>query len=163
MRINFSEVEAPEEIKPMPRGKYNFAITGVEEDEVKNGANAGCPLYKIELTVTEGEYENRKVWDNMSLIPPYQGQDGKPKKGTYWRVQQLLNATGIDASEGDLDLEDLDGEGTTLVEHLDGQNVTVELNYVGENTDPKTGNTYKAKNTVKRYIAGAEVGTSALP
>lgn len=161
MRINFAEVEAPEAPKPLPAGWYNVICTGVEEDVVGNGPNKGAPLYKWEFTVQDGEHENFKVWDNMSLIAPSTDSSGKEKKGTYWRAQQLLNATGI-AADDDLDLDDLDGEGTTFAEHVEGYDLQVKVDIRPARTNPETGQEYKPSNQVKQFKAASSDG-SDLP
>lgn len=161
VRIDFSTVEEPKGYEPIPKGKYNVRVTACEADVVSSGPNEGCPLYKIEMTVLDGEYEDRRVFDNMSLIPP-KTENGREKKGTYWRAQQALKATGIDASAA-LDLDDLDDDGLTFEDHLMGQELVIAVDVEDERTDPNSGKTYKAKNKVRRFESANSEAGSDLP
>lgn len=156
MRINFADVEQPKTPEPVPAGKYDVVCTGAEAGEVKNGPNKGKPMYKFEFTIQapgEEGIDDRKVWDNMSLIPPHTDSNGKERKGTYWRLQQLLQAVGLPADD-DLDLDDLDGDDTTLEDYMMGQSLRLDVSQIAARTDPESGKEYAAQNRVKAFLPG---------
>jgi len=56
--------------EPLPEGRYRLRIIKTEEKESKNGD----PLVNVTLEVTEGKYENRKLFHNVTFM-------SKEKKG----------------------------------------------------------------------------------
>ena len=52
--------------EPLPDGEYFLVCTDVEDGKNQPGK---FPYIKLELTVSEGEYQNRKVWYNLVLLP----------------------------------------------------------------------------------------------
>jgi hypothetical protein len=55
---------------PLPKGTYHVAITDASiEESGPNAKNPGANYIKFEFTVQDGEFENRKLWTNASLLP----------------------------------------------------------------------------------------------
>jgi hypothetical protein len=61
----WKRTEAAAEFAPLPPGEYVFRILSGELFTAKRGT----PGYKLTLEVTEGEYENRRVWHDLWLTP----------------------------------------------------------------------------------------------
>ncbi|HNX25797.1 MAG TPA: DUF669 domain-containing protein [Phycisphaerae bacterium] len=53
--------------EPIAAGKYPMAITASEIKPTKNGDGS---YLELELTVVEGEFEGRKVWDRLCINHP---------------------------------------------------------------------------------------------
>lgn len=92
-KLNFSEEDKESTAKaggydPIPAGVYELAITDIELGEVKNGANAGKPMLKVEMTSQEeeGPSKGRKFWCNVMLFDLPSGN---------WFIAQFLKATGF--------------------------------------------------------------------
>lgn len=83
------------EYEPLPTGFYVCAVTGVEIKEVQNGPNAGKHYLQTELTVQEGEFENRKLWNNLMLFNMPKGN---------WAITQFLKACEIQVEEGEISI-----------------------------------------------------------
>ncbi len=67
--VNFAEVP-DSDFSAIPPGKYHVKITGGEMRESgPNSNNPGAQYINWELTVQEGDHENRKLWTNTSLLP----------------------------------------------------------------------------------------------
>jgi len=90
IRVNMSSKEGKSaSLEPLPSGRYLMAITDIDLDECgPTSKNEGEPMFKIELTVQEGDYENRKAWTNVMLF-----------KGALYSISQMLKAQGIAITE----------------------------------------------------------------
>jgi len=75
---------------PLPKGKYETTIYDIQADTVKSGDNAGKPRWKVQLRVTDGQFENRRLF---TLIPLYVA-------GDFWKTQSFFEALGIDMKAG---------------------------------------------------------------
>lgn len=62
-----STVEPSSTFDPLPAGKYMAAITGTEMKPTKDGAGS---YLNVELTILDGPYKDRKVWDRLCLNHP---------------------------------------------------------------------------------------------
>lgn len=67
--FNAAEVPPQDSFEPLPAGWYPVIITESEFKPTKN--NAGSYL-QLTMTVIEGEYENRKIFDRLNLDNPNQ-------------------------------------------------------------------------------------------
>lgn len=85
--INFAEVEGGFEV--MPDGVYPVVI---EKAEVRESKSSDHPYINYEMTISEGEYEGRKLWYISSF---------SPKAG--FRMKDDFIALGV--IEGDEELE----------------------------------------------------------
>lgn len=76
--------------EPVPAGTYNTSVFDVTSTEVKSGDNAGKPQYKIQLRISEGQYENRRLF---TYVPLYTGK-------AFWKTQAFFTALGYDMKDG---------------------------------------------------------------
>jgi len=103
-KVNFSGVEVRDFSEPVPVGWYHMKVTdGEVRESGPNAKNPGAEYINWEMTIQEGEYENRKGWVNASLLPH-----------ALFTLKGLLGACGIDVS-GDLDFEIHDVVGRDLL------------------------------------------------
>lgn len=135
MRVNFTDVQSTN-YEALPKGWYSVKVTDGElRESGPNSKNPGSEYINWELTIQEGEFADRKVWTNTSLLPQ-----------ALFALKGLMEAAGIDASS-EIDFE---------IDHLIGKDVQVRLSqrtYEGE-----------VQNDVKGFKkAGESVGASNLP
>ncbi len=107
IKINMTGVNV-DEFAPLPKDLYHVRVTGCE---AKRSSDKGNPYLEWKFVVTEGEYENRKVWHNTSLLPQ-----------SLWSLKRLLLALGFDADDlaGEVDLEEdqvIDLECAVQIDH----------------------------------------------
>lgn len=76
---------------PVPAGTYNTTIFNVELTEVKSGENAGKPQYKLQFRISEGQFENRRLF---TYVPLYKGK-------AFWKTQAFFGALGYDMKAGE--------------------------------------------------------------
>lgn len=97
------ELQAPREI--LPSGKY---LVEIEQSEIVDKENG--MLFRFNVVVLDGDYENRKVFDNFWLEHrnPKAGEIGKRK------LKQIKHAIGKPDCEQEEDLW-----GCPLVAHID--------------------------------------------
>ena len=83
MGINFKKIgeESAKSFEALPLGRYNLKV---EEAELTK-ASTGSDMIAVTFVVTEGDYKNRKAWNNFSLVP----------KAMVF-VHQFLKAAGSD-------------------------------------------------------------------
>jgi hypothetical protein len=67
LNFNAREVEPRSTFDPLPAGKYLAAVTGTEMKPTKEGTGS---YLNIELTILEGKFKDRKVWDRLCLNHP---------------------------------------------------------------------------------------------
>jgi hypothetical protein len=105
IRVNLTDVGTG--FDPIPSGKYKAKVSdGSVEVSGETAKNPGAQYIKWELTVTEGEFEGRKLFLNTSLLPQ-----------ALFGLKGLLAATGSWNEEelnGDLDFEIADVLGEEL-------------------------------------------------
>lgn len=87
LRVDFSSEEANSEaldFDPIPSGKYHVKITEVTDKECgPESKNPGKPYWNVEMTVQDGEFNDRKLWGNVMLF-----------NGALYSLSQILKATG---------------------------------------------------------------------
>ena len=100
LRVDFTNVES---FEVLPTDVYPVVITNIEE---KTGKTSGQPYLNIEMTVTEGEYEGRKLWGMVSFSPK-----------AAFKVKEFLIACGVSTEDlgGNYDVEPEDYIGTELM------------------------------------------------
>ena len=100
LRVDFTNVE---EFEVMPTDIYPVVITGIEE---RAGKTSGLPYLNVEMAVTEGEYEGRKLWGMVSFSPK-----------AAFKVKEFLVACGVSAEEleGNYDVEPEDYIGIEIL------------------------------------------------
>lgn len=104
MKLNFADVETTN-FDPVPKGKYHVKATDYELREAgENAKNPGSEYYNWELTIQDGEYANRKLFTNTSLLP-----------NALFALKGMLQSTGkwtkeeLDSAEFDFDPEEVLG------------------------------------------------------
>jgi hypothetical protein len=70
--------------EPLPKGKYEVTVFDIVHETVKSGENSGKPRWKVQLKVSSGEFENRRLF---TLIPLYVG-------GDFWKTQSFFESLG---------------------------------------------------------------------
>ena len=71
----------------LPKGKYEATVYDIQQETVKSGDNAGQPRWKIQLKVSSGEFENRRLF---ALIPLYVA-------GDWWKAQSFFESLGYNS------------------------------------------------------------------
>ncbi len=121
LALNFSQVER-KSFEALPKGTYAVRVDKVTEQTSKNGNL----MLNVQLKVIDGEYENRVIFDYITLT-----------EAALWRVQDALIAMGL-ISEDDVDFE-LDPSDMIGCECL----VKVVIDKQGD---------YEPSNKVKSYL-----------
>lgn len=143
--VNFSknEAESSGEYKPIPRGEYHCKITDNELVFSKSEKNPGKPMWKMELTVQDGEYENHKLITNVCLWD-----------GALYSLSQLMKALGYDVDAGQFRIP---GPGDLI-----GRDVVTKVLVKPANDQYDAGNNVKSfKEWTGKAPAGSEA--SLLP
>lgn len=96
--VTFDDVE---EFSDVPAGEYHIVVSDYEirktSEDSKHPENE---YWNLELTIQDGEYENRKLWTNV-MLPPYIPYD----------LYNILRACGwseaeLKSDEMEIDVED---------------------------------------------------------
>ena len=93
-------VEPNSPFDPLPAGKYLACITGSEMKPTKAGDGS---YLELELTVLEGEYKDRKVWDRLCLNHP-NAQTVKIARGN---LSALCRAVGVMQPKDSVEMHNL--------------------------------------------------------
>lgn len=87
LQVNFSTQEAESEARSfeaLPTGQYHVKITNCEVAKCGPASkNPGKPYYKVELTIQDGKYADRKLWTNVMLFD-----------GALFTIAQIMKAMG---------------------------------------------------------------------
>ena len=86
--FNANDVEPNASLEPLPAGKYLAAVTASEIKPTKAGDGS---YLELELTVLEGPYKDRKLWDRLCLNHP-NAQAVQIARGT---LSALCRAAGV--------------------------------------------------------------------
>jgi len=128
--IDFTQVKS---LDPIPNGKYLAEITHAEVGT----SQKGNVKIAITWTVIGGEYDGRKVYDNMTFTPD-----------SLWRAKKTLQALGWPKDfSGDVEPEELIGQQAQIAVALDAQHG------VDEN-----GDEYPPRNKVENVKPAEEAG-----
>lgn len=73
---------------PLPAGWYNANITGSEMKPTKDGSGA---YIQLELTILDGQYANRKVFDRLNV----QNNSQVAQEIAYATLSSICHATGV--------------------------------------------------------------------
>jgi hypothetical protein len=84
-KIDMSDVG--EGFEPIPADVYPVVVSTLKQSE--EDGPSGYPYIILELTVAEGDFENRKLWTNLSMSPK-----------AAFKVKEFCLAVGV--SEEDL-------------------------------------------------------------
>lgn len=146
LRIDFTDVEEQTEFKPVPPSKQNVMVTDWDQGETgENSKNPGASKLTLELTIQDGDYSGRRIWDTFTF-----------GEKSLWKIKGLMTAVG----------EDLDRAWTVsdILEQASewvGRELVVRLAVQPARRDERTGNEYQARNQVKNYYP-AEGGSDSL-
>lgn len=77
-------------LEPIPAGSYNATVFDIKEEEVRSGPNEGKPRFNIQFRLSDGQYENRRVF---SYVPLYIGNDA-------WKAAAFFKSLGYDVKAG---------------------------------------------------------------
>jgi hypothetical protein len=122
ININAGDLSQQSSYEPVPAGTYSTTVFDVTPTEVKSGDNAGKPQYKIQLRISEGQYENRRLF---TYVPLYTGK-------AFWKTQSFFTALGYDMKDGQFKVPtpaELSGKAisakVTIVDGLNGEDNNV--------------------------------------
>jgi hypothetical protein len=90
INISSGDLAPKSDYSLLPAGTYSATIFDLETLEVKSGENAGKPQFKVQLRVSEGEFENRRLF---TYVPLYTGK-------AFWKTQAFFEALGYDMKDG---------------------------------------------------------------
>lgn len=137
LNMDFSNDVPFTDFAALPEGEYTAMITAVEQKDTKAGDGS---YLNIELTVLEGEYAGRKVWDVLNLW----NKNAKAVEMARRTMRSITEAAGTSPKVTDTDeLLDKPMVIRLAVEQQDG---------------------YKDRNRVMSYkSAGGEVAAPAAP
>lgn len=94
--LDFTNVQGGS-FTPVPEGEYNVVL---EKAEMKKAKTDGSDMISVTWSITDEEYENRKLFENYSLKPQ-----------ALWKLKNTLGALGFDVSGAlEFDVEDLVGQ-----------------------------------------------------
>jgi hypothetical protein len=110
--IDFSHVE---DFEPLPGGVYEVVVSSITESE--QPGDSGYNYLTVEMTVADGEFENRKLFTVLSLSPK-----------AAFKIKEFLIATGEDPADlvaEDYEFDPTEYEGQVLqvsvtVKNVDG-------------------------------------------
>jgi len=120
IQVDFTGVESGGGVV-LPEGPIQLEVSDISQEV---GQDSGAAYLAFEFTVSEGQYEGKKVWDNMSLSPK-----------ALWKLRGFLEAAEFEVEGG---IQDID------LDELIGLNVTAEISH-----EMYQG---KKKNRVTNYI-----------
>jgi hypothetical protein len=98
--FNAHEVEPSSTFDPLPAGKYLAAVTGTEMKATKDGKGS---FLNIELTVVEGQYKDRKVWDRLCL----NHSNSQTVKIAQGNLSALCRAVGVMTPRDSVELHNI--------------------------------------------------------
>lgn len=90
VKVNFADIE---DFEALPEGVYSAVIEKVEYREPKEKGKA--PYLNVEYTVSEGEFESRKLWEVLSWSPK-----------ALFRMRDFFLAFGFEDGAYELDIDD---------------------------------------------------------
>ncbi|MBC8550149.1 MAG: DUF669 domain-containing protein [Candidatus Brocadiales bacterium] len=91
-KINFGDV-ADNEFDALPEDRYTVEVVEAKMGESK----AGNQKITCQFKVTEGDYENRRLFNDFSLV-----------QKAWFNLKNYFTAAGVDIS-GEIDFDDLPG------------------------------------------------------
>jgi len=77
-------------LEAIPAGSYNATVFDVKEETVRSGPNEGKPRFNVQFRISEGQYENRRVF---SYVPLYAANDA-------WKAAAFFKSLGYDVKAG---------------------------------------------------------------
>lgn len=90
VKVNFADIQ---DFEALPEGVYSAVIEKVEYREPKEKGKA--PYLNVEYTVSEGEFDGRKLWEVLSWAPK-----------ALFRMRDFFLAFGFEDGAYELDIDD---------------------------------------------------------
>jgi hypothetical protein len=112
-------------MQAIPAGSYNASIFDVKQEEVRSGPNEGKPRLNVQFRISDGQYENRRVFAYIALYVA----------GDFWKTQSFFKALGYDMKSGDFEVP----EPTELMGKAIGVRVKVGKDQNGEDRNEVAG------------------------
>jgi hypothetical protein len=111
-KLNLNLSKATETtFEPIPTGTYNAVVFEADMTETKGreGAKlpAGTPMLQLQFKVTDGEYENRRLWRTYP-IPPKGYENEEAMNGVLYGTLKALGVVD-EPSKLDIDVDELNG------------------------------------------------------
>lgn len=100
LHFNAHDVEPSAPFEPIPAGKYLACITNSQMKPTKNGAGQ---YLELTLTILDGDYKGRKVWDRLCLEHTNQ-QTVNIARAT---LSAICRAVGVMQTKDSVQLHDL--------------------------------------------------------
>ena len=148
-RLNFSDTGDQLNFDPIPSGMYHCQITDASVRAASERAkNPGAPSIRTEFTVASGEYEGRKVFDNITIVEDDEKEDPVWKR----RLKGLLGSLGYDTT-GELAFE---------VPNFIGRELDLKVGTQAKSVDPVTKQEYPPKNTAQSFYPHEMTDTDML-
>jgi hypothetical protein len=136
-KADMNGVQEGGKFERIPDGDYYSRITEVKDKVTANGD----PMASITLTITEGKFEGRKMWDN--IIFPH---SESPAIKILGRSKHFLHAIG-EPYEGAIEYD---------TDNWKFKDVIINVGF-----EPAKGE-YKEKNVVKDYIIPEQQSAPAI-
>jgi len=125
-KVQLDEIKAAT-TEPVPEGTYVVRI--IDSEHKDNSKGTGSYL-KLTFAIAEGEYEGRRIWENLNLVNPNE----KAVEIAFRTLKSIADACGI---SGELeDSEDLHG-----------------IDLVAEVVISPGSGGYGPSNSIKKYVA----------
>lgn len=89
--LNIADVEEKDfSNEPIPNSTYFCTVERMEESEVtgEESKNIGAPKFNIGVSIAKGKYENRWVFDTLTMV-----------QAALWKFKSFMKALGIDEDE----------------------------------------------------------------
>ena len=141
MGFDANQVEPAKDFSPLPSGDYVAAI--VDSSMATTQAGTGQYL-KLEIQILEGQYQGRKLWENLNLQNP-SAQAVEIARGT---LSAICRATGIMTPRDSAELHNIPMR----------VKVAIKKGNDGEVRNRITK--FEAKNTTSSVPVGAGAGAS---
>jgi hypothetical protein len=142
LRIDFTDVEVNQggDFTPVPPSKQNVVISDWDQGVTgENSKNPGSTKLTLEVTIQDGEYQGRRIWDVFTF-----------GEKTLWKIKGLLTAIGEDTDRSWTVAEILDAAPDWV-----GKELVVRLAVQPARQDERSGTEYPARNQVKNYFPAA--------
>jgi hypothetical protein len=109
----------------IPAGSYNATVFDAKLEEVRSGPNEGKPRLNVQFRISDGQYENRRVFAYIALYVA----------GDFWKTQSFFKALGYDMKSGDFEVPEV----TELLGKAIGVRVKVGKDQNGEDRNEVAG------------------------
>lgn len=157
IRVNMSSKEGKSvTLQPLPSGKYLVAVTDCDVQEVSKGDNEGKPMFNLELTVQEGDYEGRKLWTYVMLFD-----------GALYSISQMLKCVGVEVKElGEKAEFQVPGYDVNVIpgpEYWMSKQFVVRTKLMPKRKDPKTNKEYDERAEVKGFMPAKDWKPGSSP